>query len=214
MHNRIQHSLRLHRQGPLQLRASLRRSIQLHGRVSPFRFRPCRESPLLFGSPSAAGVGYDCSYNGLLLNLKTVSDLHRRGCTRTAFEFAKLLYSLDPWTDPHGSLLHLDGLALKAGMHEWLLDVWECFEAYRENLEGRLTPTVLPGWWYTRALAIKVREDTMKSQASEISYHFTGSLTPFGAVGSYVEHPGVRDRSVAFPFTSPITRGQGRYTTI
>ncbi|KAF9777698.1 transcriptional repressor TCF25-domain-containing protein, partial [Thelephora terrestris] len=72
-------------------------------------------------------------------------DLHRRGCTRTAFEFAKLLYSLDPWTDPHGSLLHLDGLALKAGMHEWILGVWEYFETEQDGLEGRMIPTDATG---------------------------------------------------------------------
>ncbi|KAF9651043.1 DUF654-domain-containing protein [Thelephora ganbajun] len=92
-------------------------------------------------------------------------DLYRRGCTRTAFEFAKLLYSLDPWTDPHGSLLHLDGLAVKAGRHDWILDIWEYFETNRDYLEGRLTPTVLPGWWYTRALAMKIREDATITQA-------------------------------------------------
>jgi len=100
------------------------------------------------------------------------SDLYRRGCTRTAFEFAKLLYSLDPWTDPHGSLLHLDGLALKAGMHDWLLDTWEFFETNPDGLAGRLTPTVLPGWWYTRALAMKVHEDSRGLQASRTAYPF------------------------------------------
>lgn len=100
------------------------------------------------------------------------SDLHRRGCIRTSFEFAKLLYSLDPWTDPHGSLLHLDGLAVKAGMHDWLLDVWEYFETNQDGFAGRLTAMVLPGWWYTKALAMKIREDATGLQASEIAYPF------------------------------------------
>lgn len=137
--------------------------------MSPSRFRPCRESTLLSGSPSATGVGYGYFYIVLFHNLTIVSDLHRRGCTRTSFEFAKLLYSLDPWTDPHGSLLHLDGLALKAGMHEWILDVWEYFETDKDGFEGRLTPAVLPGWWYARALAMKIREDLTMSQASSIT---------------------------------------------
>lgn len=111
-------------------------------------------------------------------SLTVDSDLHRRGCTRTAFEFAKLLYSLDPWTDPHGSLLHLDGLAVKAGMHDWLLDVWEYFETNQDGIPGRLTPIVLPGWWYTRALAMKIREDVTGLQASEITYPPARPLTP------------------------------------
>ena len=164
MQIRIQHRLRLHRQGPFQLRAGLRRSVQFYGRVSPVGFRPRRESAVLFGPPSAIGVGRRIRI--VHRNLTVNSDLHRRGCTRTAFEFAKLLYSLDPWTDPHGSLLHIDGLAIKAGTHDWILDVWEYFETNRDGLVGRLTPTVLPGWWYTRALAMKLREDATGMQVS------------------------------------------------
>lgn len=150
----------------------------------------------------------------LLRNLTIVSDLHRRGCTRTAFEFAKLLYSLDPWTDPHGSLLHLDGLALKAGMHEWLLDVWEYFETDKDGLEGRLTPNVLPGWWYTRALAMKIREDTTTLHVSEVAYLFIEPFTPIGTLGPYIEYPGVCSCSIPFSFSSPITRGQVGCATI
>lgn len=107
-------------------------------------------------------------------------DLHRRGCTRTAFEFAKVLYSLDPWTDPHGSLLHLDGLAIQTGMHEWMLDTWEYFETNKDGFEGRLTPTVLPGWWYTRALAMKIHEDTTGSQDHAPSIQaFVGAVLRF-----------------------------------
>lgn len=54
-------------------------------------------------------------------------------------------------------------------MHEWILDIWEYFETDKGGLKGRLTPTVLPGWWYTRALALKIREDAARSQASGIA---------------------------------------------
>lgn len=137
--------------------------------MSQAGFRPCRESAVLFGPPSATGVGRG-RIQSVCCDLTIYSDLHRRGCTRTAFEFAKLLYSLDPWTDPHGSLLYLDGLGVKAGTHEWILDVWEYFETNQDGLAGRLTPTVLPGWWYTRALAMKIREDATGSQASRVTY--------------------------------------------
>ena len=65
----------------------------------------------------------------------TSSDLQRRGCVRTAFEFARLLYALDPWTDPHGALLHLEFLAIKSGMEEWMLD--ETVGSYRAALMTR-----------------------------------------------------------------------------
>lgn len=145
--------------------------------MSPARFRPCRKPALLFGSPPATGVGHGSTHIVPYHNLTIDSDLHRRGCIRTAFEFAKLLYSLDPWTDPHGSLLHLDGLAVKAGMPDWILDVWEYFEQNQDNLVDRFTPTLLPGWWYTRALAMKIHEDTSRLQASGIAYPLTKPLT-------------------------------------
>jgi hypothetical protein len=182
--------------------------------MPPSRLRPRRESTPLFGSPSTAGVGDGRFYIVLLRNLTIISDLHRRGCTRTAFEFAKLLYSLDPWTDPHGSLLHLDGLALKAGMHEWILDVWEIFETDKEGLQGRLTPTVLPGWWYTRALSMKIREDKMVPQASEIMNCVIERFATFEILGLYIEYQGVCKRSVAFSFPSSAARGQGGCATI
>ena len=98
------------------------------------------------------------------------SDLHRRGCVRTAFEFARLLYSLDPWTDPHGALLHLDYIAIKmikSGMGQWLLDIWDYFNEWPPNqLRNRVNVSVLPGWAYARALALRAREDSEKDRAS------------------------------------------------
>ncbi|GLB33138.1 putative DUF654-domain-containing protein [Lyophyllum shimeji] len=101
---------------------------------------------------------------------RTVGDLQRRGCPRTAFEFARLLYALDPWTDPHGAVYHLEMLALKSGMGGWLVEVWEHFRGLREARtemgmkeketgEARMDPSVLPGWAYARALAMRMRED-------------------------------------------------------
>ncbi|KIM42652.1 hypothetical protein M413DRAFT_444337 [Hebeloma cylindrosporum] len=99
---------------------------------------------------------------------RQVADLQRRGCVRTSFEFARLLYSLDPWNDPHGSLLHLDFLAIKAGMSSWLVDVFDTFGERRVNNtvkpDARLDPSLLPGWAYSRALALKVSEDATKDK--------------------------------------------------
>ncbi len=79
---------------------------------------------------------------------------------RTAFEFARLLYSLDPSVDPHGALLHLDFLAIKAGMTQWLLDLWDVQCRFSENAwKGRSHVRALPGWAYARALALFVQEE-------------------------------------------------------
>lgn len=93
---------------------------------------------------------------------RQVADLLRRGCVRTSFEFAKLLYSLDPWSDPHGALLHLDFLAIKSGMHQWLIDVFSLF-AEKKGDPRRIVPSVLPGWTYARALALMIAENAEKS---------------------------------------------------
>jgi Transcriptional repressor TCF25 len=78
---------------------------------------------------------------------------------RTAFEFAKLLYSLDPWTDPHGALLHLDHLAVRAGVYQWVIDLHELFAARRASAtskpDARIDPSLLPGFTYTKALALR-----------------------------------------------------------
>ena len=103
----------------------------------------------------------------LLSNLGISSDLQRRGTIRASFEFARLLLSLDPYTDPHGSLLYLDYLALKSGMEKWLLELWDLHDrwASEDKLEetekwlGRFNVTALPGWAFARALALRAQED-------------------------------------------------------
>ncbi|KAI5830065.1 DUF654-domain-containing protein [Schizophyllum commune Tattone D] len=99
---------------------------------------------------------------------RQVADLQRRGCFRTSFEFARLLYALDPWNDPHGALLHLDFLPFKAHQTEWLLSVWDIFTSWKkqepEKLAKRMDPTLLPGWNYSRALALYIKEKGEKSK--------------------------------------------------
>ena len=98
---------------------------------------------------------------------------------RTSFEFARLLYALDPWTDPHGALFHLDYLAIKSGMQQWLIDLWDVFEpeVQKEIKDGkspytrRILPNLLPGMAYSRALALFVREGDV------VSYFFSGRYT-------------------------------------
>jgi tetratricopeptide (TPR) repeat protein len=89
---------------------------------------------------------------------RQVADLQRRGCIRTAFEFGRFLYSLEPWTDPHGVLFHLDFVSIKSGMGQWLLDVYAEFSGARTEFEDHLNPSALPGWAYARALALFARE--------------------------------------------------------
>ncbi|KAF9008626.1 DUF654-domain-containing protein [Hymenopellis radicata] len=100
---------------------------------------------------------------------RQAADLQRRGCLRTAFEFARLMYSLDPWGDPHGALFHLDYLVFKAGMTDWLLQVFKLFSNWRQDKAyeaARLDPSILPGWMYARALAFKVNSKPEEAAAA------------------------------------------------
>jgi hypothetical protein len=88
---------------------------------------------------------------------------------------------LDP-TDPHGALLHLDYLAIKAGMVQWLLDVWDHFDSKwmgSKAVSGRANVTALPGWAYARALAIRTREDEVRCS---FFWHFVLRLKFIGVV--------------------------------
>ncbi|KAH9887711.1 transcriptional repressor TCF25-domain-containing protein [Cubamyces lactineus] len=108
---------------------------------------------------------------------RQVTDLQRRGCVRTAFEFARLMYALDPWSDPHGALLHLDYLSIKAGMTQWLIDLCEVFESdvEKEVQEGkspyvrRIIPNIMPGIAYSHALALFMREESSGDSQHERS---------------------------------------------
>lgn len=115
------------------------------------------------------------------------SDLQRRGLYRTAFEFAKLLLSLDPWSDPHGVYLHLDFLAIKCSMHSWLLSFSEIFSPAvsktpshssepEEPESGYPLVCALPGWAYARALAFRAEGDNHASQVRPRSFRGTAPL--------------------------------------
>lgn len=85
---------------------------------------------------------------------------------RAACEFARLLLSLDPFRDPHGALLHLDFLAPKCGMNDFLLKLWDTWaEVDREegamgpdDEELRIKPQYLPGMSFGRAVALRSLE--------------------------------------------------------
>ena len=54
-------------------------------------------------------------------------------------------------------------------MHQWLLDVFDVFTDRRKSegkMKGRLDPSLLPGWAYSRALALKISEDARKTASS------------------------------------------------
>lgn len=84
------------------------------------------------------------------------------------------MYALDPWSDPHGAILHLEYLAIKTGMTQWLIDLWDLFEpdVEKEAKDGkspylrRLVPNIMPGMAYSRALALFIREEASHEDVS------------------------------------------------
>lgn len=77
--------------------------------------------------------------------------LTRRGCWRTAFEFNKLLFSLDPVSDPLGALLSLDFHALSARDFEYVTKMHSGWKT-----DGQLYPVDLsnmPNFAYSAAYA-------------------------------------------------------------
>jgi hypothetical protein len=69
-----------------------------------------------------------------------------RACHRTALEFCKLLFALDPNADPLCILLMIDFYAIRAQQHEWMLQLYD-------HLETEKNLSQLPNWAYSAAMA-------------------------------------------------------------
>ncbi|KAK4512793.1 uncharacterized protein ATC70_003500 [Mucor velutinosus] len=93
---------------------------------------------------------------------RQIQFLIRRGCWKTAFEFNKLLFSLDPVSDPLGALLSLDYHALSAKDYEYVLKMRSEWKT-----DGRLYPVDLadmPNFAYSSAYAkFKMSEKSKNS---------------------------------------------------
>ncbi|KAF8486516.1 transcriptional repressor TCF25-domain-containing protein [Gautieria morchelliformis] len=115
---------------------------------------------------------------------RNVIDLNRRGTPRTAFEFARLLLTLEPHTDPHGALLHLDYLAIKAGQAQWLLGVWDAYANMDLGKDGeaRFDVTILPGWCWSRALALFEKEDEGHAEHLESTQALKDAILAFPSI--------------------------------
>ncbi|KAI8579162.1 hypothetical protein K450DRAFT_243065 [Umbelopsis ramanniana AG] len=84
--------------------------------------------------------------------------LSRRGCWRTAFEFNKLLLSLDPVADPLCANLSIDFYALKCNEHEYFLKL---MAALRDSNSGVSEPT-LPNFAFSQAYSMFKLENKKK----------------------------------------------------
>ncbi|TYJ53218.1 hypothetical protein B9479_006141 [Cryptococcus floricola] len=91
---------------------------------------------------------------------RIISYLGRRGCWVTAFNFAKLLFALDPEGDPHGAAFWLDFLAIKSGNAAWLTSMID----QGDHHPAAASWYAYPGMAFAKALALRVEEDKAKSK--------------------------------------------------
>ena len=105
---------------------------------------------------------------------KNLLSLIKRGCFRTAFEWARILFSLNPYEDPHGALGWLEFLSGKCGIGEWRW--WEGVcgvleERGRRGEDGEGGGDVRwgleAGGWFARALG-KWKIEDEERRASDI----------------------------------------------
>ncbi|KAL7310429.1 hypothetical protein PS15m_009933 [Mucor circinelloides] len=116
-------------------------------------------------STGTARLSYKRSENRsfFLAIFRHIQFLTRRGCWKTAFEFNKLLFSLDPVSDPLGALLSLDYHALSAKDYEYVVKMQSEWKT-----DGHLYPVELadmPNFAYSAAYArFKMSEKSKNSE--------------------------------------------------
>nr|CAG4645738.1 EOG090X0BCY [Lynceus sp. MCZ IZ 141354] len=88
---------------------------------------------------------------------KHLTTIGQKSCYRTALEFCKLLYSLDPEADPLAVVLMIDFYAIKAQEYAWLIEFFNELEPVK-NLSQ------LPNFAYSIALAYFYLKDEEESK--------------------------------------------------
>ncbi|KAF9982856.1 Transcription factor 25 [Modicella reniformis] len=128
--------------------------------------------------------------------------LGRRGCWRTAFEFNKLLLSLDPQNDPLGALLSIDFYALKAQEHNYLKRLYE-------RLKQDHGLDQMPNFLYSIALA----QFHLESAQGHINNNNSNSNSSSSSGGSkHKESSKLLQKAILmFPTAVPLLADQGNF---
>ncbi|PJF19681.1 putative transcription factor [Paramicrosporidium saccamoebae] len=82
--------------------------------------------------------------------IRYIQFLTKKGCYRTALEFSKILWSLDPLVDPVGVRMLSDFLAIQSGQYDWFEQVYE--EIIAES-------PWMAGWHFSNALLKHIQDD-------------------------------------------------------
>ncbi|XP_032320582.1 transcription factor 25 isoform X2 [Camelus ferus] len=130
---------------------------------------------------------------------KQMSFLEKRGCPRTALEYCKLILSLEPDEDPLCMLLLVDHLALRARSYEYLIRLFQEWEAHRNLSQLPNFAFSVPLAYFLLSQQADLAEQELSSTREMASLLIQQALTMFpGALMPLLEYCGVRpDAAVA-----------------
>nr|XP_025860811.1 transcription factor 25 isoform X2 [Vulpes vulpes] len=130
---------------------------------------------------------------------KQMSFLEKRGCPRTALEFCKLILSLEPDEDPLCMLLLIDHLALRARNYEYLIRLFQEWEAHRNLSQLPNFAFSVPLAYFLLSQQADLPEQELNSAREQASLLIRQALTMFpGVLLPLLEYCSVRpDAAVA-----------------
>ncbi|KAI4559173.1 hypothetical protein MJT46_019928, partial [Ovis ammon polii x Ovis aries] len=130
---------------------------------------------------------------------KQMSFLEKRGCPRTALEYCKLILSLEPDEDPLCMLLLIDHLALRARSYEYLIRLFEEWEAHRNLSQLPNFAFSVPLAYFLLSQQADLSEQEVISAREEACVRIQQALTMFpGVLMPLLEYCSVRpDATVA-----------------
>ena len=105
--------------------------------------------------------------------MKYIDILGRKGCSRTALEICKLLFSLDPLDDPYGALLRIDYYAVRARETDYIRKLIKALpnEVYPDDCSPLDTFLIFPNLLLTMGLT-----GERESNKAEVSLKFLQNM--------------------------------------
>ncbi|XP_055002103.1 transcription factor 25 isoform X2 [Sorex araneus] len=130
---------------------------------------------------------------------KQMSFLEKRGCPRTALEYCKLILSLEPEEDPLCMLLLVDHLALRARNYEYLIRLFQEWEAHRNLSQLPNFAFSVPLAYFLLSQQSDLPEEEVSSARDQASVLIRQALVMFpGVLMPLLEYCSVRpDSAVA-----------------
>uniref|UniRef100_A0A8D1R0P3 Transcription factor 25 n=4 Tax=Sus scrofa TaxID=9823 RepID=A0A8D1R0P3_PIG len=130
---------------------------------------------------------------------KQMTFLEKRGCPRTALEYCKLILSLEPDEDPLCMLLLVDHLALRARSYEYLIRLFQEWEAHRNLSQLPNFAFSVPLAYFLLSQQAELPEQELSSAREQASVLVQQALLMFpGVLMPLLEYCSVRpDAAVA-----------------